>query len=77
MPKGTYYRFQNTGDENLVMLRVGLGSNSRLPGKQDERVGPDGLPMRGNPSQVALGRVAPVPTGSAFGHDDPNARPNR
>jgi mannose-6-phosphate isomerase-like protein (cupin superfamily) len=70
LPKGTLYRFRNTGDTNLVMLRVGAGSNSRLPGKADERRGPDGLPLHNNPSQVALGRTKAVPTGRYFGEGD-------
>jgi mannose-6-phosphate isomerase-like protein (cupin superfamily) len=71
LPKGTYYRFRSTGDENLVMLRIGVGSNSRLPGKEDERKGPDGQPMRGNPSQVARGRLRPVPSGTVFRYRPP------
>ena len=67
LPKGTYYRFRNTGDSNLVMLRIGCGSNSRLPGKADERRGLDGAPLRNNPSQVALGRTKAIPTGAFFG----------
>jgi mannose-6-phosphate isomerase-like protein (cupin superfamily) len=69
LPKGTYYRFRNTGDVNLVMLRIGAGSNSRIPGKADERRGPDGKPLLNNPSQVALGRTKAVPTGRYFGAD--------
>ena len=69
LPMGAYYRFINTGDTNLVMLRIGAGSNSRLPGKADERKGPDGEPLRNNPSQVALGRIRPIPTGQYFGDD--------
>ena len=67
LPKGAFYRFVNSGDSNLVMLRIGAGSNSRLPGKADERKGPDGKPLRNNPSQVALGRIRPIPTGKYFG----------
>jgi mannose-6-phosphate isomerase-like protein (cupin superfamily) len=70
LPKGSYYRFINTGDVNLVMLRIGAGSNSRLPGKADERRGPDGQPMRNNPSNVARGRTKAVPTGEFFGDPD-------
>jgi len=69
LPKGALYRFINTGDTNLVMLRIGCGSNSRLPGKQDERRGPDGQPMRNNPSNVARGRTKAIPTGAFFGDD--------
>jgi mannose-6-phosphate isomerase-like protein (cupin superfamily) len=69
LPKGALYRFCNTGTGNLVMLRIGVGSNSRLPGKADERRGPDGKPMTNNPSNVAKNRVTPVLTGRYFGDD--------
>ena len=65
LPRGSYYRFRSTGDVNLVMLRVGAGSNSRLEDKQDERVGPDGRPMCDNP--VAQGAVAAVEDRRTFG----------
>ena len=51
LPMGTVYSFRSTGDCDLVMLRIGSGSNSREPGKGDERVGVDGQPMRDNPRQ--------------------------
>ncbi|HUY06961.1 MAG TPA: cupin domain-containing protein [Acidimicrobiales bacterium] len=39
VPKGSYYRFQSTGDENLVLYRVGS-----FVGDSD-RVGPTGAPL--------------------------------
>lgn len=62
--KGVLYRFHNSGTGNLVMLRIGAGSNNHLPGKADERRGPDGAPLLDNPSQ--RGRQAPVPKAGEF-----------
>jgi len=42
LPRGSYYRFESSGDENLVMLRVGAWSAD-----DRERTGPDGLPLAG------------------------------
>ncbi|MBV8087355.1 MAG: cupin domain-containing protein [Chloroflexi bacterium] len=39
LPKGTFYRFQSSGDTNLVMLRVG----AQLPGSPKEARYPDGV----------------------------------
>jgi mannose-6-phosphate isomerase-like protein (cupin superfamily) len=66
VPRGALYRFCNAGDGNLVMLRVGAGSNARELGKQDERVGPDGRPLAFNPSQVASGANLAVERGDWF-----------
>ena len=38
LPKGTYYRFESTGDGNLVMLRVGAAQ----PGSPKRAVYPEG-----------------------------------
>jgi mannose-6-phosphate isomerase-like protein (cupin superfamily) len=43
LPRGAYYRFQSSGDGNLVMLRVGAWSD-----EDRGRTGPDGLPLPGN-----------------------------
>jgi mannose-6-phosphate isomerase-like protein (cupin superfamily) len=39
LPKGSYYRFQSSGEENLVLFRVGsfLGDS--------DRIGPNGAPL--------------------------------
>jgi mannose-6-phosphate isomerase-like protein (cupin superfamily) len=42
LPRGAYYRFQSSGEENLVMLRVGAWS-----AEDRERTGADGLPLLG------------------------------
>jgi mannose-6-phosphate isomerase-like protein (cupin superfamily) len=67
VPRGAYYRFQNTGEGNLVMLRVGAGSNSHLSERRTERLGVDGRPMTFNPMQRASGTELPVESGEFFG----------
>ncbi|HUY06531.1 MAG TPA: cupin domain-containing protein [Acidimicrobiales bacterium] len=43
LPRGAFYRFLSSGDENLVMFRVGgFDSEDRM------RVGPDGSPLHGH-----------------------------
>ena len=66
LPKGAAYRFRSTGDVNLVMIRVGAGSNARRPGKQDERVGADGKPMPSNPGQAKTAHAVTVPVPGKF-----------
>jgi mannose-6-phosphate isomerase-like protein (cupin superfamily) len=44
LPKGAYYRFESSGDENLVLLRVG----AQLPGTSHDRTKPDGSPIPGD-----------------------------
>ena len=44
LPKGAYYRFESTGSENLVLLRVG----AQLPGTSHDRTKPDGSPIPGD-----------------------------
>jgi mannose-6-phosphate isomerase-like protein (cupin superfamily) len=45
LPKGAYYRYLNTGKENLVVIRVGAGIKGKAQGSVDMRVGPDGKPL--------------------------------
>ena len=45
LPAGSYYRFQATSKEPLVLLRVGCGANDR--GKIGERLAIDGGPLPG------------------------------
>lgn len=45
IPKGAYYRYLNTGDENLVVLRVGAGVKGQKQGGDEMRVRPDGRPL--------------------------------
>ena len=45
LPKGAYYRYLNTGKENLVVLRIGAGIKDRPQGGVEMRVRPDGKPL--------------------------------
>ena len=45
IPKGAYYRYLNTGDGNLVVLRIGSGINAMPLGGDGMRVRPDGNPL--------------------------------
>jgi len=45
IPRGAYYRYLNTGPENLVVIRVGAGIKGKKQGGQDMRVRPDGKPL--------------------------------
>ena len=66
IPKGALYRFQNIGEGNLVMLRVGTGSDFHQPGKSDERMDPDGNPTH-DKAHVPFKNA--VLTGEYFGDD--------
>jgi mannose-6-phosphate isomerase-like protein (cupin superfamily) len=59
LPRGAFYRFHSTGDENLVMFRVGTGKPAG-----DDRMGPHGRPLPGHspenkttPGVVVPGKV--------------------
>jgi mannose-6-phosphate isomerase-like protein (cupin superfamily) len=58
IPQGSYYRFQSSGDENLVLFRVGS-----FKGLND-RIGPDGKPLPANTK--ANNHVAGVPIEGKF-----------
>src|ERR1051325_9453217 len=45
IPKGAYYRYLNTGEGNLVVIRVGCGINAQPQGGQEMRIRPDGKPL--------------------------------
>ncbi len=60
LPKGTYYYFQSTGNENLVLLRVGAG---RKPGDEN-RLGTQGRPLTAEENKRIPG--VPIP-GEFFG----------
>jgi len=45
IPRGAYYRYLNTGSENLVVLRVGSGIKGKAQGGEEMRVRPDGKPL--------------------------------
>lgn len=58
LPKGSYYRFQSSGKENLVLLRTGSFAGD------SNRVGPTGEPLRANTAEN--NHVAGVPIDGAF-----------
>ena len=45
IPRGAYYRYLNTGPENLVVIRVGSGIKGKPQGGVEMRVRPDGKPL--------------------------------
>ena len=45
IPKGAYYRYHNTGPDNLVVIRVGAGIKGKPQGGEEMRVRPDGKPL--------------------------------
>lgn len=61
LPRGAYYWFQSSGDEPLVMLRVGAKSNQRA---EVPRLGADGKPLPGHSKENKY--EAPVPIEGAF-----------
>jgi mannose-6-phosphate isomerase-like protein (cupin superfamily) len=47
LPKGAYYRYLNTGQGNLVVLRIGAGVRNKPQAGQASRVRPDGREILG------------------------------
>lgn len=45
IPKGAYYRYLNTGDGNLVVIRVGAGAKGQQQAGQETRLGANGKPL--------------------------------
>jgi mannose-6-phosphate isomerase-like protein (cupin superfamily) len=45
IPKGAYYRYLNTGEGNLVVLRIGAGIKGQQQGGQEMRLGTNGKPL--------------------------------
>ena len=63
LPAGSYYWFQSSGQENLVMLRVG----AKTPGPQsddDDRMGVNGAPLPAD--SAANKKIPPVVRPGAF-----------
>ncbi len=66
IPAGAYYRFQSTGDTNLVLLR--FGADLPTPeGTVAPRLGIDGQPLEGKDPRNK--QVPPVFSGKTFGED--------
>src|SRR5262249_28007436 len=64
IPAGAVYCFRNTGTGNLVMLRVGSGLTTYVPGNDDNRHDADGTVM---PFTEAERASAVVAEGQWFG----------
>src|SRR4029078_1877542 len=45
IPKGACYRYLNTGDGNLVVIRVGAGLKGQQQGGKEMRLGANGKPL--------------------------------
>jgi len=58
IPKGAYYRYLNTGSENLVVIRVGAGIKGKAQGGTEMRIRPDGKPLLANSAENKT--VAPI-----------------
>jgi mannose-6-phosphate isomerase-like protein (cupin superfamily) len=64
IPKGAYYRYLNTGDGNLVVIRVGAGIKGQQQDGQEMRLGADGRPLvSGTPENRNL---PPIEAGTFF-----------
>jgi mannose-6-phosphate isomerase-like protein (cupin superfamily) len=66
IPAGAFYRFQSTGDTNLVLLR--FGADVPAPeGASAPRIGIDGSPLAGKDPRNK--QVPPAFSGRTFGQD--------
>ena len=64
IPRGAYYRYLNTGEGNLVVIRVGAGVKGQKQGGQEMRLGKDGKPL---PSGTVENRnKPPIEMGTFF-----------
>ena len=64
IPKGAFYRYLNTGDDNLMLLRIGAKLNDGTVG--DSRQHPDGTPFDSNTEENHHVDGVPIP-GKFFG----------
>ncbi len=64
IPKGAFYRYLNTGDRNLFLLRFGCKLNNS--GSQESRLKPDGSPIPSNTAENHHVDGVPIP-GKLFG----------
>lgn len=62
IPKGSHYWFHASGDENLVLLRVGAKKDGY--NGVDDRVGADGKPLPGESAENK--HVDPIPVPGKF-----------
>jgi mannose-6-phosphate isomerase-like protein (cupin superfamily) len=64
IPKGAYYRYLNTGEGNLVVIRVGAGIKGQQQGGQEMRLGADGKPLISGTTQNR--NLPPIEAGTFF-----------
>lgn len=64
IPKGAYYRYLNTGDRNLFLLRFGCKLTG--PASADSRLRPDGTPLLADTAENHHIDGVPIP-GKFFG----------
>ena len=64
LPRGSFYYFQSTGDDQLVMIRVGSGKRAS-PGEAS-RVFPDGRPFPASDPNNKEGSIPGVPIPGKF-----------
>ena len=64
IPKGAFYRYLNTGDRNLFLLRFGCKLSSESP--QESRLKPDGSAIPGHTAENHHIDGVPIP-GKFFG----------
>jgi mannose-6-phosphate isomerase-like protein (cupin superfamily) len=64
IPKGAYYRYLNTGDGNLVVVRVGAGVKGQQQGGQEKRLGADGKPLVSGTAENR--NLPPIEAGECF-----------
>jgi len=63
IPKGAYYRYLNTGEGNLVVIRVGAGIKGQQGG-QEMRLGADGKPLVSGTAENR--NLPPIESGEFF-----------
>ena len=64
IPRGAFYRYLNTGNRNLFLLRV--GATLSADGAQESRLKPDGSPIPSNTAENHHVDGVPIP-GKFFG----------
>ncbi len=67
LPKGTFYYFQSTGEDQLVMLRAGSGKKAS-PGEVN-RIAPNGQPFPASDPNNKEGSLPGVPILGKFFND--------
>ena len=64
LPRGAFYRYLNTGNRNLFLLRV--GAKLEAGNAQESRLKPDGTPILGDTAENHHVDGVPIP-GKSFG----------